>query len=140
MQAVDALQQIVDRTAVTVILQVRIRGVAQCRQFIHVGLQLVAGGCPCSLQALHQRHDDRRVIAAIGTNRVEDKRQPSLRAQLWIEQPGLAIVDAAHVQRRDATQATEQHAVQIEHAYCRARSLIDGLMAFTAISVICRMP
>lgn len=46
MQAVDALQQIVDRTAVTVILQVRIRGVAQCRQFIHVGLQLVAGGLP----------------------------------------------------------------------------------------------
>jgi len=83
-----------------------------------------------SLQALHQRHDDRRVIAAIGTNRVEDKRQPSLRAQLWIEQPGLAIVDAAHVQRRNATQATEQHTVQIEHAYCRARVVdrrADGL-------------
>ena len=93
-----------------------------------------------SLQALHQRHDDRRVIAAIGTDRVEDKRQPSLQAQLWIEEPGLAIVDAAHVQRRDATQAAEQHTVQIEHAYCRAGSLIDGLMAFTAISVICRMP
>ena len=34
MQAVDALQQIVDRTAVTVVLQVRIRCVVQCRQFI----------------------------------------------------------------------------------------------------------
>ena len=28
------------------------------------------------------------------------------------------------------TPTTEQHTVQIEHAYCRAGSLIDGLMAY----------